>query len=85
MGIAPGAEQAGDHANYPQGWKGFGERYGAAYANGLTDIAIGGVVLPSILHQDPRYFYQGTGTTKSRILHAISALSCVEETMERNS
>ena len=73
VGIAAGAEQAGDHPNYPQGWKGFGERYGAAYANGLTDIAIGGAVLPSILHQDPRYFYQGTGTTKSRILHAVSS------------
>ena len=24
------------------------------------------------LHQDPRYFYQGTGTTKSRLLHAMA-------------
>jgi hypothetical protein len=23
------------------------------------------------LHQDPRYFYQGTGTTRSRIRHAV--------------
>lgn len=72
VGIAAGAEQAGDHPNYPQGWKGFGERYGAAYTNGFTDIIIGGAILPSLLHQDPRYFYQGTGTTKSRVLHAIS-------------
>jgi len=33
---------------------------------------IGGAILPSLLHQDPRYFYQGTGTTKSRVLHAVS-------------
>jgi hypothetical protein len=72
VGIAAGAEQAGNHPNYPQGWKGFGERYGAAYANGFTDIMIGGAILPSLLHQDPRYFYQGTGTTKSRILHAVT-------------
>jgi len=72
VGIAAGAEQAGDHPNYPQGWKGFGERYGAAYTNGFTDIMIGGAILPSVLHQDPRYFYQGTGTTKSRVLHAVS-------------
>ena len=32
---------------------------------------IGGAILPSLLHQDPRYFYQGTGTTGSRIRHAI--------------
>jgi hypothetical protein len=34
---------------------------------------IGGAILPSLLHQDPRYFYQGTGTKKSRALHAISS------------
>jgi hypothetical protein len=73
VGIAASAEQAGNNPNYPQGWRGFGERYGAVYANGLTDILIGGAVLPSLLHQDPRYFYQGTGTTRSRILHAVSS------------
>jgi hypothetical protein len=72
VGIAAGAEQAGNHPNYPQGWKGFGERYGAAYTNGFTDIMIGGAILPSLLHQDPRYFYQGTGTNKSRVLHALT-------------
>ena len=34
---------------------------------------IGGAILPSLLHQDPRYFYQGTGTNKSRALHALSS------------
>jgi hypothetical protein len=33
---------------------------------------IGGAILPSVLHQGPRYFYQGTGTKKSRALHALS-------------
>jgi hypothetical protein len=32
---------------------------------------IGGAILPSLLHQDPRYFYQGTGSTGSRIRHAV--------------
>ena len=71
VGIAAGAEQAGDNPNYVQGWKGFGERYGAVYTNGFTDIMVGGAILPSLLHQDPRYFYQGAGTTKSRVLHAV--------------
>jgi len=73
VGIAAGAEQAGDHPNYPQGWKGYGDRYGAAYGNGFTDIMIGGAILPSLLHQDPRYFYQGKGTNKSRALHAVTS------------
>jgi len=65
--------QAGDTPNYPQGWNGYGERLGAAAADGFSDIMIGGAILPSLLHQDPRYFYQGTGSTKSRVFHAISS------------
>ena len=66
-------DQAGDTPDYQQGWKGYAQRFGANYTDGLTDIFIGGAILPSILHQDPRYFYQGTGTKKSRALHAISS------------
>lgn len=64
-------DQAADTPNYKQGWKGYGQRIGANAADGFTDIMIGGAILPSLLHQDPRYFYQGTGTTKSRAMHAI--------------
>jgi hypothetical protein len=64
--------QAADTPDYQQGWKGYGQRFGAAYADGVTDIMFGGAILPSLLHQDPRYFYQGTGTVKSRTLHALS-------------
>jgi hypothetical protein len=65
-------DQAANSPDYGQGWESYGQRVGANYANGLTDIMIGGAILPSILHQDPRYFYQGTGTKKSRALHALS-------------
>ena len=73
VGIAflSGAQQAGDTPNYGQGAQGFGKRFGANAANGFTDIMIGGAILPSLLHQDPRYFYQGTGTGKSRVRHAV--------------
>jgi hypothetical protein len=65
-----GIKQAADTPSYRQGVKGYGERFGAASADGFSDIIVGGAVLPSLLHQDPRYFYQGTGTTSSRIRHA---------------
>ncbi len=68
-----GIDQAADTPNYVQGAKGYGQRVGAAYADGTTDIFIGGAILPSLLHQDPRYFYQGTGTKKSRALHALAS------------
>jgi hypothetical protein len=33
---------------------------------------IGGAILPSWWKQDPRYFYKGTGTVRSRVLYAIA-------------
>ena len=73
VGVLAGINQAGDTPNYVQGAKGYGERFGAAAADGFSDIMIGGAILPSLLHQDPRYFYKGTGTNKSRALHALSS------------
>jgi hypothetical protein len=72
-----GVEQAADTPNYQQGAEGFGQRFGAAFADSFSNIMIGGAVLPSLLHQDPRYYYQGTGTGKSRAIHAMSfAIIC---------
>jgi len=72
VGFLAGVYQAADIPDYQQGAKGYGQRYGAIAADGITDIMIGGAILPSLLHQDPRYFYQGTGTTRSRLVHAMS-------------
>jgi len=74
VGVLAAINQAAvDAPNYKENWAGYGQRYGAAAADGLSDIMIGGAILPSLLHQDPRYFYQGEGTTKSRTLHALSS------------
>ncbi|HVI09490.1 MAG TPA: carboxypeptidase-like regulatory domain-containing protein [Candidatus Binatia bacterium] len=68
-----GAKQAGNSPKYGEGWGPFGERVGATTADGFSDIMIGGAILPSLLHQDPRYFYQGTGSNASRVRHAMLA------------
>ena len=65
--------QAGDIPNYGQGWDAYGKRVAAGYGDTTTDIFFGGAIYPWLFRQDPRYFYQGTGTTKSRVLHAISS------------
>jgi hypothetical protein len=67
-----GMNQAGNRPDYPQGWAGYAQRFGAAYTDGVTDIMFGGAILPSLLHQDPRYFYQGTGSVGSRMRHALA-------------
>jgi hypothetical protein len=68
-----GVKQAAKTPNYQMGAIGYAQRLGETAATGFGDILIGGAVLPSLLHQDPRYFYQGRGTKKSRLMHALSA------------
>jgi Carboxypeptidase regulatory-like domain len=72
-GAFAGVEQAQNHfRGYGQGTEGYGKRFGAGYADTVTSTFIGGAILPSLLKQDPRYFYKGTGTTRSRALYAIA-------------
>ena len=69
-----GVEQATDaFSGYGQGAQGYFKRFGASYADVLTSTYIGGAILPSVLKQDPRYFYKGTGSTASRLLYAIGS------------
>ena len=73
VGIIAGIQQArNDFSGFGPGAEGYAKRYGAAYGNVLTHSLIVQVLLPSLLKQDPRYFYKGTGSTKSRIGYAIS-------------
>src|SRR3954466_13836077 len=65
--------QAGDTPDFGQGAKGYGERGGPLYANGLHDLLTGDAILPSLLHQDPRYFYQGSGSKRSRTFHVLAS------------
>jgi hypothetical protein len=72
-GAIAGGEQAVNYfSGYGQGAQGYAKRYGAAYADTITGTFIGGAILPSILKQDPRYFYKGTGSKRSRVLYAIA-------------
>ena len=72
-GVIAGTEQATNtFAGYGQGAQGFGKRFGANYADNLSDTFIGGAILPSLFKQDPRYFYKGTGSVSSRALYAIT-------------
>ena len=73
VSVIAGINQATDRfSGYGQGAEGYAKRYGASYANFASGLFIGGAVLPSLFKQDPRYFYKGTGTTRSRLLYALS-------------
>jgi Carboxypeptidase regulatory-like domain len=73
LGGIAGVEQArNDLSGYGQGAQGYAKRYGANYADLVTGTFIGSAILPSLLKQDPRYFYKGSGSKRSRILYAIA-------------
>jgi Carboxypeptidase regulatory-like domain len=72
-GAVAGFEQATNRfAGYGQGAQGYGKRFGAAYADTVSGTFISGAILPSLLKQDPRYYYKGIGSKRSRILYALA-------------
>jgi Carboxypeptidase regulatory-like domain len=77
-GVIAGVQQATNQFDgYGQGAQGYGKRYGASYADLVTGTFIGGAILPSLLKQDPRYFYKGTGSVRSRVFYAMAnAVMC---------
>ena len=75
VGVAAlaGVQQAtDDFEGYGQGMQGYSKRLGAAYADVVSGTFIGSAILPSLLKQDPRYFYKGTGGTRSRLQYALA-------------
>jgi len=73
VGGVAGVEQAQNHfQEYGQGAQGYAKRFGAGYADAVTGTFIGSAILPSLLKQDPRYFYKGTGSAGARIRYAIA-------------
>ncbi|HEX7363282.1 MAG TPA: hypothetical protein VF283_22560 [Bryobacteraceae bacterium] len=76
-GVA-GVEQA--HNTFPgygPGWEGYRKRYGSTYADTVAGKMLGSAIFPVIFHQDPRYFYRGSGSIRSRIIYAlISTVTC---------
>ena len=73
IGVVAGIQQSqDDFSGYGQGAQGYGKRYGASYANFVSGTFIGSAMLPSLLKQDPRYFYKGTSSKRSRILYALA-------------
>jgi hypothetical protein len=68
-----GIGQARDSlSDYGQGWEGYGKRYGSSVASNASSHLLGTGVIPSLTHEDPRYFVKLFGSPKSRILYAMS-------------
>jgi carboxypeptidase family protein len=73
VGVVAGLDQAGDRwGAYGQGAQGYAKRFGATYGDVFAGTFIGSAILPTVLKQDPRYFYKGRGSKRSRILYALA-------------
>jgi hypothetical protein len=73
-GAVSGIGQADNsYPEWGQGAQGYAKRYGAAYTDAFIGNFFGNAVLPSIWHEDPRYFQKGTGSAMSRFLWAAGS------------
>src|SRR6516162_5567898 len=62
VGLAAGIEQANNSfPGYGQGAAGYSKRYAAKFVDGRSSDFLTHAVFPSVFHQDPRYYYQGSG------------------------
>jgi hypothetical protein len=74
-GALAGIGQAvNSQSGYGQGAAGYGKRYGAAFADGTIEDYMTSAILPSLLHQDPRYFQLGKGGFWHRTGYAMSRI-----------
>lgn len=75
IGVVAGLGQASNSIpTYGQGAEGYGKRYATAYADNAVENFMSSAVLPSLLHQDPRYYELGHGGFLRRAGHAVSRL-----------
>lgn len=75
VGFLSGISQATDsEPGYGQGATGYAKRYGSAFADNTIENFMTGAILPSLFHQDPRYYQLGHRTFKHRLGYAISRI-----------
>lgn len=59
---------------FGQGVGGYARYFGTAYADVVIGDFMTEAIYPVLLHQDPRYFRQGTGSGWSRLGHAVGQI-----------
>jgi hypothetical protein len=73
VAVVAGVQQVRkDFPEFGEGLEGYAKRYAAAYATGTTQVLLTNVAFPALFRQDPRYFYNGTGSVPSRIGYALA-------------
>ena len=75
VGAFAGIGQASDsNRSYGQGMAGYGRYYGSTFGDFMIGNFMTEAIYPSLLHQDPRYFRRGAGSTWSRLRYAMGQI-----------
>jgi hypothetical protein len=65
-------QEENQNPSFGQGIKGYAHRYVTAYADQVSGNMMTEAILPTLLHEDPRYFRRVTGTVTQRTIYAIT-------------
>jgi hypothetical protein len=60
--------------SYGQGTLGYAKRFGLAFADLTTENFMTTAIVPSLLHQDPRYYRMGKGNVLHRMGYSVSRI-----------
>ncbi len=71
--LAGGSQATGYNPAYGDGPKPFAERFGSYAGSIASGTFFTDAFLPSMLHQDPRYFRKGRGSIRSRFFYALKS------------
>jgi hypothetical protein len=60
--------------SFGQGMKGYSKRFATAYGDQMIGNMMTEGIVPSLLHEDPRYFRLGEGTKKARLWYSLTRI-----------
>ena len=69
--IAGGEQASNSYPGFGRGVGGYARRFGASVGDSTSGMLISGAILPTIFRQDPRYFFRGTGSRRSRLMYVL--------------
>jgi hypothetical protein len=72
--VAAVAQAENSEPQFRQGWLAYAKRYGTTMGDSSVENFMVGAVFPSMLHQDPRFYYFQNGGIPHRILYAATRI-----------
>jgi hypothetical protein len=72
--FAADAQLTNANPSFGQGGRGYARYFAASYGDFVIGNYMSEAIYPTLLHQDPRYFRRGIGSTRSRLGYSIAQI-----------